>query len=183
LSSHKNKTKTGDDNQDNSSDVSLSINVPIGGFVSERVALGIAPGYLFSRSKIIGVNYPGYNYLDEFESNLITIDAFCRYYGPVADRLKFLLIFEMGFGFGNSQYKNEYGYYSKSKLSTFNMGVAPGFSFKVKRGIYLEAMIGDFSYYNRVEKDEDATDESPREHFNNFSINFNSFTFGMMFLF
>lgn len=184
FSSTKERVKTGDNNDDGNLNVSLLLSVPIGGFVSERVALGISPGYYYSRYKQT-INYIPYPSLYERETNLFTVNGFCRYYGPIAEKLKFLLLFEAGIGFGSYQTTSNDGSTNmdKSKLSSFQAGVAPGFSFRVHDGVYLEATIGDLSYFHSVTKDEDASDESPRDHVTTFGLNFNTFSFGLMLLF
>lgn len=95
-----------------------------------------------------------------------------------------MLLFETGIGFGNYKTTNSDPNYSdKSKLSSFQAGVAPGLTFKINDGVYIEATIGNLSYVHMVTKDEDANDESPKEHTTDFGLNFNTFSFGMMFLF
>jgi hypothetical protein len=178
------KEKAGDNPNDERTALSVSTLFPIGGFVSERFAIGASPGYYFSQSKQV-LNFDSQPTTYENKTSLFVINAFCRYYGPIADRFKLLLNSEAGIGFGNQQYTNfqNNSELKKDKTFTYQLGIEPGISFQINEGLFVETTFGRLGYYHSRSKDENATDTSPEDHSSSFSLNFNTFSFGVMFLF
>lgn len=185
--SNSNYTKVDSDKQDGNSYRTFNLVLPIGYFVSNRVALALVPGYSSTNNTYRNVNSGD----EEFgtKTNTYGLSFIGRHYTNLTGKLNFFG--EAGLGYSWGKRNERWPQYGATptieeadyKLSAFMFGLSPGLNFSLTDCMSVEATIGSLLYTNTKSKDENASDDGPADHTNSFSFSYNSFSFGILFLF
>ena len=181
LSFNKGKTesKYQDDTKDTRKSTGVRIDVPVGWFITDNLAVGLSPGFSQANSKRI---YDSTDEETKTKMSSFNLGLWARYYTSLSDRIFLHFTGQGEYGAGKTTQENP-DMTRELKHSYYFIGLAPGLSYKASESIYIDATIGTLGYRSSTEKDEDADSELPEEKTNSFGFSFNSFSFGLTFMF
>lgn len=184
-----NYSKTGDEKSDGSSYRNFGLALPVGYFVSNRVAIGLAPVYSNYKNE-----YQMNNAQDDSEwgtkRNSFGISFLTRHYTKLAEKLNFFGEAAVGFGWGNKIERWPSGSSieptveeDEYKETSFVVALRPGLNYSLTKCMSVEATIGSLSFSHTSSKDVENSDDGPTDHSTLFGVSFNTFSFGVLFLF
>jgi len=180
FNSQSSKVKAGDSSTKGASNNHFSINLPIGGFLSDKFAMGGIIGYSdYTDKSVHYINGEPTDYKNQY--GLLNLGFFMRFNAPVSEHINFIMDFSPVLGFGNGKSSGTSGT-DKSKISMLMAGIYPGFNFRLSKSVYLEATIGSLSYSSTVTQDKDAKKEDPKYIDTSFGLNYNTVGLGVMIL-
>lgn len=171
LSSYKNKIKNGGNSVDTYSAFNFNLLPEVGLMMSENMAIGARAGFNMN-----AITTPAGNDDRKRTTTSFLINPFARYYvgGQVAG---FFAEANMALGFGSAKQKVGSTSTDLGKVSSFELGVAPGVYFFLNEKISLNAKFGLIGFSNQVFKDNNDVKDIDSGF--NFGINTSSITFGL----
>lgn len=159
----------------------FNVYIPVGYFLTDRVALGISPGYYSQKSEYTYI-INGEDHTNEYKTNRFNIGVFGRHYTKLVDRLNFFAELSLSYGTGKQTSNLDDSDEVVNNLTSFGFIAKPGLSFSLTDKMFIELGIGNINYSHSKSKEKDAPDDSPVEHNDFFGISYNSISFGLMFL-
>lgn len=129
----------------------LNLSPKIGYFVSDNFMVGLGLNIGSRKNESNYNSTSDYIYIDEYNSNYLSVEPFVRYYMPLSEKLSFINHFGLSYGFSNSYSSNYqdnsgYKYYSEGKGNEIALGYAPGISFNLTEKFLIELGIGSIGY-------------------------------------
>lgn len=182
LSLRSNFTETDGNKSDERNDQTFSIDLPVGYFITPRTAIGLSPGFYTNNNKYEYENQEGEQEIVR-KTNLFNAGIFVRNYLPLSEKFNFLIASELSFGTGNVKEERNGTEEDHAKMTLLTVSAAPGLNYAITEQFFIELGIGSLGYYYSWTKDKDADYTDPVDHSSSFGFNYNSFTFGVLFLF
>lgn len=141
-------------------DNSTGINLGVGHFLTDNIAVGVGLGFGSSKSTDATTTTA--------ESSTLAFGAFGRYY--FSPKSKFSMFGHLGVNYATANNK-----LAKVKVNGMDIFAAPGFNYFVSKNLALEAVIGRIGYSSAKS---DVTGAKGSSSFD-FGIDLTSITFGM----
>lgn len=163
-------------------DISLNVTVPVGKYLTNKLAIGGYVRYSYMSNASNYFDNDGELNTQVDKTNSYFIGFFLRNNFPLGERVNFLIDSDAGVGFGNIKDEGSNDNITELRSNYYLLSSSPGFNFKVSESVYLEAFIGSLYFSQIVMREKDAENEDPRTINNSFGLNYNSITFGVMFL-
>ena len=147
---------------------SITISPKAGFFISDKSAVGLALSYTSQNSDAV---YYGIGSLGKTERDLFSITPYFRSYKSFGEIAAFFLQAEASLGFGTLKMSG-----APYDISTYSVGIRPGFNLFLSRKWALEATFGSLAYESTKQSPENSKSS---ERSDKFGLNFNMATLSL----
>ncbi|MCC5916358.1 MAG: outer membrane beta-barrel protein [Cryomorphaceae bacterium] len=159
--------------------IDFGLSVGGGYFVVDNLAVGLGIGYGMNSTKIDGDD-GDYN---KFTASMFMLNPFARYYISYSDRFAFFTQMDLGLGFGGIKDEERIDNVTTTEeqsLSTFIIGLSPGFTYFLNDKIALDMRVG-FIGFTSTSQSVENENFSMKDQNSNFGLELglNTLTFGL----